>query len=159
MKRVVLLFLILSQTAWAANPPNVLFVLRNSQVAPAAFRAFQARVGTSACDCAIVNENVSTERIKKAHVLFLEHPSDEFLKRHKETVTAAVRNGLRVVTDIPDYVQRAWDIDIPVPLTLRLMPYWDNGGEENMLGFFLVAYPLVLMAHAGEKASTCVGSR
>jgi cobaltochelatase CobN len=140
MRRILLIFLFLCQASWAADRPNVLFMLRNSKVAPAAFRTFQTRIGASACDCAIVNENVPAERLKKAQIVFMEHPSEEFLKRNKATGTEAVRNGTRFVTDIPDFVQRAWDIDIPVPLTVRLMGYWDNGGEENMLGFFLAAY-------------------
>jgi cobaltochelatase CobN len=140
LKRTFLLCLLASAAAIAADPPNAVFLLKNSQVAPDAMRAFQARFPRSACDCVIVNETVTAERLKKARVLFLEHPSTPFLDQMKTAALEAVGAGARIVTDVPEMVQRAWGIEPDLRLTRRLMPYWQNGGPENMLGFFLTAF-------------------
>jgi cobaltochelatase CobN len=124
----------------AAEPPNAVFVLRNSQIAPVALQAFQAKAGKAACDCVITNETLTAERLKQARFLFLEHPSEEFLERVKPAAVEAIRNGLRVATDVPEVVERAWDTELSLPLLRRLLPYWQNGGDENMLAFFLIAF-------------------
>ncbi len=141
MKHILFVFcLAFGIVATASEQPNAIFVLRNSQLAPQALRAFETKVGEQACDCMISGEDLTTERLKKARVLFLEHPSVQFLDRLKVAALEAVKNGMRVVTDVPEIVQRAWGIELALPIAQRLMPYWQNGGEENMLGFFLVAY-------------------
>lgn len=128
--------------AWAEKP-NAIFVLRNSQVAPAAFQEFQERIGPDACDCLLATDNhpdLTPERIGKAKLLFLEHPSEELLDRLKDPVLAGAAHGLQVVSDLPTIVQRAWDIEMSAPLAQQMLPYWRSGGEQNMLGFFLTAY-------------------
>jgi cobaltochelatase CobN len=122
-----------------AQKPNAVLVLRNSQVAPAALRAFEAKYG-DVFTCTISNENLSVERLRQAKVLFLEHPSPAFLARLKAPALAAIRGGLRVATDVPDTVQRGWGIEPPLPLLRRLLPYWQNGGEDNLLNFFTALY-------------------
>jgi len=139
LKRIAVPFLIAS-AAFAAEPANAVFVLKSSQVAPDAMREFQAKFAKTACDCIIANENLTAERMKKARLLFLEHPSTPFLDRLKGPALEAIAAGTRIVTDVPEMVQRAWGIEPSLPLSRRLMPYWENGGAENMLSFFLAAY-------------------
>jgi cobalamin biosynthesis Mg chelatase CobN len=140
MKTLALIWFLLALPARAAEPPNAVFVLHNSQVAPAAFRAFQARIGQGACECFVTGEDLSPDRLKNAKLLFLEHPTIEFLERLKAPALEAIRSGLKVVTDLPEAVERVWEIQLSLPLTRRLVPYFQAGGEENMLGFFLAAY-------------------
>ncbi len=135
----------------AAQKPNAVLVLRNSQVAPAALRAFEAKYG-DVFTCTITNESLSAERLRQAKVLFLEHPSPAFLARLKEPALAAIRGGLRVATDVPDTVQRGWGIEPPLPLLRRLLPYWQNGGEENLLDFFAALY-----VESGGPANLAIG--
>src|SRR5882724_10681745 len=140
MHKPIALFLLVASEALAADQVNAVFVLKSSQVAPDAMREFQARFPKSACDCIIANENLTAERLKKARLLFLEHPSTPFLDRLKGPALEAIAAGTRIVTDVPEMVQRAWGIEPSLPLSRRLMPYWENGGAENMLSFFLAAY-------------------
>jgi cobaltochelatase CobN len=114
------------------------FVLRNSQVAVSALRSAQLQ---QSCDCLIVNEDVALDAFSGAKVVFLEHPSARFLDRIKPVVLDGIaKRGLQVVTDVPEVVQRSWGIDLPAAIARRLMPYWQNGGEANMTGFFLAAF-------------------
>ncbi|BDC51172.1 hypothetical protein F183_A34880 [Bryobacterales bacterium F-183] len=140
MRTLPLLVLACVSASFAADVPNAVFVMRNSQVAPAAMRQFRAEL-KGPCDCEIVNENVSAERLAKARVLFLEHPSPQFLDRMRDVlVPLAKRGSVKVVTDVAETVQRAWDMDLPAGIARRMMPYWQGGGQANMVGFFQVAY-------------------
>lgn len=140
MLKPIAVTLLVAGAAFAADPANAVFVLKSSQVAPEAMRDFQTRFPKVACDCIIANESLTAERLKKARLLFLEHPSAAFLDRLKSTALEAIASGTRIVTDVPEMVYRAWGIEPSLPLARRLMPYWDNGGAENMLSFFLAAY-------------------
>ncbi|MCC6536054.1 MAG: cobaltochelatase subunit CobN, partial [Bryobacterales bacterium] len=124
----------------AAEQPRAVIVIRNSQTMPAALGQFSAKFGADACDCLIAGEDVAAERLAAARVIFLEHPTAAFLVKHKETVLAAVRRGARLVTDVPEVVQRGWGIEPSAALTRRLLPYWQNGGEENMLSFLTAVW-------------------
>ncbi|MEG9437339.1 cobaltochelatase subunit CobN [Edaphobacter sp. HDX4] len=134
----------LSSTAAAPaqqRKPNVVVVLHSSQTMPAAFAKFQQTVGKDACDCSILNEDELTpERLSQAKAIFMQHPSQEMLDRFKPTGLEAIKNGLQVATDVPEFIMRDWGTEPTMRLTGRLMPYWNNGGEENMLGFLLVLY-------------------
>lgn len=140
MKRVLSLLFALSVAAVAADRPNAVFVLRSSVVAPEALRAFHQKVGDGACDCEIAGDDLTPERMKNAKVLFLEHPSAPLLDRLKPAALEVIGRGMKVVTDVPEIVQRAWGIELSAVMARRLMPYWQNGGMENMVGFFLAAY-------------------
>ena len=54
----------------AAEEPDAVLVLRNSQVAPAALRAFEVKYG-DVFTCTITNESLTAERLRQAKVLFL----------------------------------------------------------------------------------------
>jgi cobaltochelatase CobN len=140
MKILAVAALALASVAGAAERPNAIFVLRNSQVAPAALGELHKKIGAGACDCELAGEDLTAERLRQARFIFLEHPSAPFLERLKTVAQESVRRGLLVATDVPEVVQRGWEIGISVPLLRRLLPYWQNGGAENMLGFFLTAY-------------------
>jgi cobaltochelatase CobN len=140
MKRLVPILFLFIVPAFGANMPNVLFVLHNSQVAPAALQAFEAKVGKGACECLIVADVPTAEQLNKADLIFLEHPTMELLERLKEPASEAIQGGLKVVSDLPEAVERVWEIELSLPLLRRVVPYFQAGGEENMLGFFLAAY-------------------
>ncbi|MBI1355874.1 MAG: hypothetical protein GC160_16155 [Acidobacteria bacterium] len=143
LRQLTVATLLSCSAALAADIPNAVFVLRNSQVAPAAFQTFLERIGPGACDCLLATDGhpeLTADRIAAAQLLFLEHPSEALLDRLEEPVREGVARGLRVVTDVPSIVQRAWSFELSAPLALRLLPYWRAGGEQNMLGFFLAAY-------------------
>ncbi|MBS1825017.1 MAG: cobaltochelatase subunit CobN [Acidobacteria bacterium] len=127
--------------AAAAEKPNVVLALHNSVLVPKALEAFRAKFGPDACHCLITSEQELTARqIQSAHVLFLEHPHAETLGRLRATAVAASKRGLKIASDVPEIVQRAWGIEMPASLHQRLSPYWQNGGEENMLSFLLVLF-------------------
>jgi hypothetical protein len=84
MKRLLLVWLSVVIPAFGADAPNVLFVLNNSQVAPAALDAFEAKVGKGACECVIVGGVPTPEQLKRANLIFLEHPNVELLEQLKE---------------------------------------------------------------------------
>ncbi len=140
MLKYLAIFFSVGAAALGADQANAVFLLRSSQVAPQAMKAFEARVPKALCDCVIVNESVTTERLKQARVLFLEHPSPAFLARTKAAALEAIAGGMRVVTDVPEILNRGWGVEPSLPLSRCLMPYWQNGGVENILNFFLAAY-------------------
>ena len=142
IRSVVVLFLILPSIVVGQNTkPNVIIVLHSSQTMPAAMTRFQAMVGKDACMCSVLREeDLTLERLQQAKVLFMQHPSQEMLDRLKPTALQAMKNGLQVATDVPEFVVRYWGVEPTMRLVGRLMPYWDNGGEDNMLGFLLVLY-------------------
>lgn len=141
-------FLVLASTSHGQDTkPNVVIVLHSSQTMPAAMKKLQTMVGEDACACSILNEeNITPERLAQAKVLFMQHPSQEMLDRLKPAALPAMKKGLQVATDVPEFIMRNWGIEPTMRLTARLMPYWNNGGEQNMLGFLLVLY-----AAAGGK--------
>lgn len=121
--------------------PNVVIVLHSSQTMPAAMKSFEAMVGKDACMCSILDEeHMSRERLAQAKVVFMQHPSQEMLDRLKAVALPAMTKGLQVATDVPEFIVRNWGVEPTMRLTARLMPYWNNGGEQNMLGFLLVLY-------------------
>ncbi|MEK6396604.1 MAG: cobaltochelatase subunit CobN [Terriglobus sp.] len=130
--------------------PNVVIVLHSSQTMPAALKMFEEQVGHDACACSIVNEEAMTPgRLAQAKVVFMQHPSQELLDRLKATALPAMKKGLQVATDVPEFIVRNWGVEPTMRLTARLMPYWNNGGEQNMLGFLYVLY-----SAAGGKGIT-----
>lgn len=120
--------------------PSAVLVIKTSRSAKPALEAFERRYGRERFDCLITGEDVDAARLARAKVVFLEHPSQPFLERVKEPMLAAIENGLLVLSDVPEVVQRAWGVEVPLPLTRRLMAYWQNGGEENMRNFFAALY-------------------
>jgi len=138
----ILLALLACSGLLAAARPDAVFVLKSSQLAPKAFRTAMEQIGPDACDCTLTGETVDPARIARTRLLFLEHPTAELLARLKPVALDAIRRGLIVVTDAPESVQRAWGVDLPYAPASRMMPYWQNGGEENLVGFFLWGYKL-----------------
>lgn len=137
----LLVALLAATTAFAAERPRVVLVLHNSVVLPQALASFQQKYGPQACDCLITSEeSVKSEVIERADVLFMEHPRDEFLERLRPAALAGVKRGLKIVSDTPDIVQRAWDVEMSAPLYQRLNAYWQNGGQGNMLAFLTILY-------------------
>lgn len=133
--------LLAATSAFAAERPSVVLVLHNSIVVPQALASFQAKYGAQACDCVIASEDSAEPNlIQRADVLFLEHPREEFLDRLRPAALAGVKRGLKVVSDTPEIVQRAWDVEMSASLYQRLNAYWQNGGEENMLAFLTILY-------------------
>jgi cobaltochelatase CobN len=132
--------LLFATSAVAAEAANAVFVLKNSQVTAEAMSAFQAKVPKSACDCVILNEDLTAERLAQARLIFLEHPTAPFLERLKAAALAAAARGTKIVTDVPEIVQRAWEIEPSLTATRRLLPYWNNGGPANVANFFLAAW-------------------
>lgn len=133
--------LLAASMAFAAESPKVVLVLHNSIVLPQALASFQEKYGLQACDCSITSEeSVKSELVERADILFLEHPHEEFLERLRPAVLAGVKRGLKIVSDTPDIVQRAWDVEMSASLYQRLNAYWQNGGEDNMLAFLTILY-------------------
>lgn len=127
--------------ALAAERPSVVLVLHNSVVLPQALAMFQAKYGAQACDCVITSEESMTpELLQRGGVLFMEHPRDELLDRLRTAALAGVKRGLKITSDTPEIVQRAWDVEMSASLYQQLNAYWQNGGEENMLAFLTVLY-------------------
>jgi len=142
IRNVIVLFLAVpSVVLGQSTKPNVVIVLHSSQTMPAAMNRFQAIVGKDACVCSVLREeDITPERLQQAKVLFMQHPSQEMLDRIKPTALQAMKNGLQVATDVPEFIVRDWDVEPTMRLVGRLMPYWNNGGQDNMLGFLLVLY-------------------
>lgn len=130
----------------AASPesksiPSVIIVLHSSQVMPVAMAQFQKRFGSNACDCSLLREDdLTPERLLQAKVIFMQHPTIEMLERLKPAAQQALAHGLQVATDVPEFLERGWDAEPSVKLTTTVMPYFSNGGEENMLSFVLSLY-------------------
>lgn len=128
---------------WApllAADGNVLFVLKNAQSAPQALAAAKQELGAQGKELAIGREDVPLERVLQAKVLFLEHPSPALLQRLKQPVLEAMGKGMQVATDVPDIVGRAWQVELDAKTSRQLLPYFQNGGAENLKRMFLKAY-------------------
>lgn len=134
MKALLVLLAVLTACA-AAERPRVVIVARSSQVLPQLVRDFP-----HSCDCLLTGEDVGPQRLAEADVVFVEHPSAAFLSRHKKSVQQAVGRGLRVITDVPDIVQRGWGIELSPALARRVLPYWQNGGAENLTSFLVILW-------------------
>jgi cobaltochelatase CobN len=135
-----LLFLLASLAVWSQTRPNAVVVLRSSQTALEAWHRFRAQHGDGAFDCFIGAEELTAERLAAARIVFLDHPSPQLLARLKDTAVASFRRGLRIASPTPELVQRGWGLEGDLRLTRRLLPYWDNGGVENMAAFFATLY-------------------
>ncbi|MDE1178210.1 MAG: cobaltochelatase subunit CobN [Edaphobacter sp.] len=142
IKSSIVMLLTVSGIAIAQQEkPNVVIVLHSSQTLPAAMDRFQTMVGRDACICSVLREeDMTPERLKQAKVVFMQHPSQEMLDNLKPVALEAMKNGLQVATDVPEFIVRNWSVEPTMRLTTRLMPYWNNGGEDNMLSFLLVLY-------------------
>jgi cobaltochelatase CobN len=132
--------LVLSLAALGQSRPNAVVVLRPSETIVEAWGRFRAQYGEGAFACYVGGEELTAERLAEARVVFLDHPSPKLLARLKAPALAAIKKGLRVVSPTPELVQRGWGVEIEVRLARRLLPYWDNGGVENMAGFFEALY-------------------
>lgn len=138
---LVLLFILAGTTIAQSSKPNVLVVVHGSQVLPVALKDFQEKFGNDACDCDILREDeVTPQRLARAKAVFFQHPTAEFLDRTKSVGPEAVKHGMKVVTDVPEFLDRGWGMAPTMPLTARVMPYWNNGGEHNMLGMLALLY-------------------
>ena len=145
MRRLFRGFLLNAVVAVAAfgqsSKPNVLVVVHNSQILPVALKTFDEKFGKDACKCEILREEeVTAQRLSEARAVFLQHPSAEFLERMKAVGLEGVKHGMKVSTDVPEFLDRGWGIAPAMPLTAKLMPYWNNGGEQNMLGMLILLY-------------------
>lgn len=145
MKRILLAFFLITLlcvSACAAEIPNVLMVIRNSQALPVALKTFTQKFGAHACRCDVMTEEqVTPERLSQARVLFLEHPTAPFLERYKDTALRLVQAGrMKVLTDVPEVVHRGWEMEPSLELSRRLLPYWHYGGEENLLAFLMAVW-------------------
>ncbi len=124
-----------------ASKPNVMVVVHNSQVLPIALKAFEEKFGKEACSCEVLREEeVTPQRLSQARAVFFQHPSSEFLDRMKDAGLDAVKRGMKVSTDVSEFLDRGWGIAPAMPLTAKLMPYWNNGGERNLLGMLTLLY-------------------
>lgn len=134
------LLLLVGACVQAADAPNAVVLLRTAQSAPRVLERVKQELGPGQFDCVLAHDDMPPDRLKKARVLFLEHPSQDLLARWKPAALDAIRGGLRVVTDVPDLVQRAWGVEVQLPLAKRLLPYFQYGGEENLRALFLSIY-------------------
>lgn len=124
-----------------AQRPNVVLVLHSSQILPAAMERFKSLVGEEACDCSVLEEqSLTSERLLKAKAVFMQHPSQEMLEHLKPAGLRALSSGMQIATDVPEFIVRNWNVQPTAHLTGSLMPYWNNGGEANMLSFLLILY-------------------
>jgi len=133
------LLLALASAVWAA-PPNAVVVVRTSLHAGPALADVKRSLGSARFDCDLAHGDIKTERLKQARILFLEHPEAELLDRLKPAAMEAIRRGLRVASDTPELVKRAWGVDVDAALTRRLMPYYQYGGQSNLRSFFFAIY-------------------
>ncbi len=132
---------LLPAEAQAPTPPNVVLVLHSSQTMPAAMARFEKQYGPGACDCSLLREeDMTPERLLKTKALFMQHPSAEMLARLKDAAKTALSHGLQVATDTPEFLLRGWDAQPSAQLTARTMPYFNNGGDDNMYGMLLVLF-------------------
>ncbi|HEU0119441.1 MAG TPA: cobaltochelatase subunit CobN [Bryobacteraceae bacterium] len=137
--RKLCLFTFAAGLAVAQPPvPNAIVVMRPTGAVTAGWKIFQDRYG--AFDCLFSGDDLSPARLANARVLFLDHPSPQLLERLKAPALSAIAKGLRVVSPTPEMVQRGWGVDMDVRLSRRLLPYWENGGPENMANFFAALY-------------------
>ena len=67
----------------AQERPNAIVVLRPSETAVSAWTQFRAKHGEAAFDCFVGAEELTAERLAGAKVLFVDHPSPQFLARLK----------------------------------------------------------------------------
>ncbi|WP_263417691.1 cobaltochelatase subunit CobN [Terriglobus albidus] len=144
MQKLLITGLVLSLATFGfaqSAKPNVVVVLHSSQTMPAAMQRFKALVGSNGCECTVLQEEELTpERLLHAKAVFMQHPSQEMLDRLKPSGLQAIKAGMQIATDVPEFLVRNWNVEPSTKLTGRLMPYWNYGGEENMLSFLLVLY-------------------
>ncbi|WP_035958762.1 cobaltochelatase subunit CobN [Bryobacter aggregatus] len=122
----------------ACAQPRAVLLLRSAQSAPAILTELQKEIPDF--ECTLAREDLRLPDLDGVQVLFLEHPSQDFLTRSKTLALEAIAKGMRVATDTPDLVQRAWGVEPSLALTRRLLPYFQNGGDANLRAFFRTAY-------------------
>lgn len=121
--------------------PAVLLVLHSSRTMPTALAHFRKEVGAAACDCNIVSEEELTPAmLLHARTVFFQHPSQPMLERLHPAATVALQHGLRIATDVPEFILRGWGVEPDKKLTLSILPYWNYGGEANSYALWLLMY-------------------
>jgi cobaltochelatase CobN len=121
--------------------PEVVLVLHSSQTMPAALAHFRKEVGAGACNCNIVSEEeLTSQMLLRARAIFLQHPSQGMLERLRPSAIFALQHGLKIATDVPEFILRGWGVEPDKQLTMTLLPYWNNGGEANSYAMLLQMY-------------------
>ncbi|MCU1325681.1 MAG: CobN component of cobalt chelatase involved in biosynthesis [Bryobacterales bacterium] len=134
--------------ALCAERPKVVLVMHTEGAMISAADQFRQRFGAAAFDIAITGEKAAAKEIEGANILFMEHPTSGFLQELQPAAQAQMKRGMKVVTDIPEVLQRHWNV-LPEPaLNNRLLSYFQYGGEQNLTHFLMVLYE----AAGGAKA-------
>jgi cobaltochelatase CobN len=127
-----------------ARRPKAVLVMHAEGAMSSAAANFQRQFGQAALHIVVTGEKAASAELEGADILFLEHPSAAFLEDLRPRAELAVRRGMRVVTDLPDVLQRHWKM-LPDPaLNTRLLSYFQFGGTENLTAFLTVLYQAVL---------------
>ena len=97
-----------------AAPPKAVLVLHTEGAVRQGVANFEQRFGPGAMQVVIAGERNAALEIPSASVLFMQHPTAEFLKAIKPAADAAMKRGMKVITDVPEVLERQWNI-LPDP--------------------------------------------
>ena len=124
----------------AAHRPKAVVVMHAEGAMSQAASAFRRQFGPDVFRIVVTGEKAASSELDGADVLFLEHPTAAFLEDLRPRAELAMKRGMKVVTDIPEVLQRHWNV-LPDPvLNNRLLPYFQFGGTENLTAFLTLLY-------------------
>ena len=132
--------LLLAHAVIAAPRPKALLVLHTEGAAAAGVARFLELHGADSFQIVIAGETNAAVEIPGTNVLFMEHPTAEFLRRIRPTGEAAMRRGMKVFTDVPEILQRHWEILPDAQANTQALAYFQLGGADNFAGFLTVLY-------------------
>ena len=138
--RTALLFAAVTTLLSAAPAPKAVLVLHTEGAVREGVANFRQRFGGDSFRIVIAGEKNAATEIPEADVLFMQHPTAEFLDEIRPVGEAAIRRGMKVVTDVPEVLQRQWEM-VPDPvLNDRVLSYFLQGGPENFTSLCMVLY-------------------
>ncbi len=142
MRKLVLLAVLpaMLPTVRAAHRPKAVLVLHTEGAASAGIATFHREHGAESFDVVVAGEKNATTEVPGTDVLFLEHPSAEFLRRLRPAAEAAIGRGMKVFTDVPEVLQRHWGVLPEAQANAQALTYFQFGGAENFAGFLTVLY-------------------
>jgi cobaltochelatase CobN len=140
LMRIAVLFAASLPFLQAAGAPKAVLVLHTEGAVREGVANFQQRFGASSFQIVIAGERNAGAEIPGANILFMQHPTAEFLQGIWPVAEAEMKRGMKVVTDVPEVVQRQWEIFPEPVLNNRVLSYFLVGGAENFTSLLMVLY-------------------
>jgi cobaltochelatase CobN len=120
--------------------PKVVLVLHSEGAFPAAAAQFERQFGAALLRIVIAGERSAPDELADAQVVFLEHPAPEFLRQVRPTLEAAHKRGARVLSDVPEVLERHAGFAPDPVLSRQVLPYFRGGGADNCLAMLALLY-------------------